>query len=185
MKFMSKAWTKLDLEGGGLQTLNLRLVRELRKRRLAYFLWLFFPLGAHAFYLRDRPRALVYVILSVVALSAFLLGYPRLSVVALVPLVALALYDLAWIERRLVAVNKHIRMGVYLKQTTGAPPGFQGRYTDEDDMREYVKEKEQEQAGHISKRASTRPSPSNKKTASFAQQEALLRELARRSKEKP
>ena len=41
---MSEAWKHLDLEGEGLQSANLRLVRLMKKRSRAYALLALFPL---------------------------------------------------------------------------------------------------------------------------------------------
>lgn len=157
-----KAWERMNLGGGGLQGANIRLARCLKKARTAYLLWLFFPLGAHAIYL-DRPRrALPYAALSAAGAALYAATADlRLAALPLGACAALALYDLAWIRRRLVELNKQIRMRVYLSQTPGAPEGFRGHYTDE---------------------TADLP-PRGRRAPSFAEQEEMLRELARRRKE--
>lgn len=174
---MTKAWKKLDLEGGGLQSANLQLARRLKRRPLAHALWLAFPLGAHAWYLRSYARAAAYLALSLIAAGLYF-AFHRLA--ALTPLIgsaALALTDLFWIERRLVALNKAIRMQVYLHQAPAAPSGFKGRYTDEDTLADYMRDKEKERAGH-----GGRDAAASTRAPSFAEQAALLREMARRRK---
>lgn len=150
-----KAWERMDLGGGGLQEANIRLARRLKKARTAYLCWLLFPLGAHALYL-DRPwRALLYAALSASAAALYAAtADPPLATLPLVAGGGLALYDLLWIRRRLVALNKQIRMQVYLSQTPAAPAGYRGRDTEE-----------------------TAGAPS------FAEQERMLRELARSRRE--
>ena len=57
---MNTKWREFDLDGGGLQTANLRLARMLRRRSTAYGLLLVFPLGAHRWYLGEPRSALLY-----------------------------------------------------------------------------------------------------------------------------
>lgn len=102
---MKRSWKRLDLEGGGLQAANLRLARTLRRRGVAYALWLAFPLGAHRWYLKEPWGALAYCGLS--AAAAFL---PALAAAA----AAFALFDLWWIDRRVTALNKRLRMQAFL-----------------------------------------------------------------------
>lgn len=176
---MSRAWQKFDFEGGGLQSANLALVRALKKRYLAYILWVFFPVGAHAAYLRAPRRALAYVLLSLLVVAAWAWLPIAAFWVLLGGLCVLALYDLRWIDRRLIALNKEIRMHIYLGQTRGAPRDFKGHYTDENDLKDYTRLKEQERAGHTRPTDTARPTA---RAASFAQQEALLRELAKKKR---
>lgn len=183
MGFMGRAWQKFDLEGGGLQTANLLLARALKKRHLAYILWVLSPLGVHAAYLRAPARAAVYLLLTLLALAARVwLPSPWFWI----PIAAeglLALFDLHWIDRRLVTLNKEIRMAIYMRQTEGAPRGFKGHYTDEGGLADYTRLKEQERAGHPSKSGEP-DSASRRRSPSFAQQEALLRELAKKKSER-
>lgn len=130
---MSKAWTELDLDGGGLQSANLRLAALLRRRGTAYALLALFPLGMHRHYLRDRRGAWLYRGGSLLAIAAYLLGQSALSAVLLAALAAWALYDLFRIDDAVARINKQLRMRVYLGQTPGAPRGFKGHYTDKTD----------------------------------------------------
>jgi hypothetical protein len=75
----------------------------------------------------------------------------------------LALYDLVWIDRRVVALNKRIRRDVYLSTGTAPPDGYKGRYMEDADKEEQA------------------PRGPGKRVLSFAEQERLLRELAERS----
>jgi TM2 domain-containing membrane protein YozV len=108
---MSDAWKRIDLGGGGLQEANLRLARQLRRRRTAYLLWLGFPLGLHRWYLKDRAGALAYC-----ALSLGTLFVAPLAAAALL----FALSDLWWIDQRVTRLNKALRMQAYLR------PGAEG-----------------------------------------------------------
>ena len=130
---MSKAWTELDLDGGGLQSANLRLAALLRRRGTAYALLALFPLGMHRHYLRDRRGAWLYRGGSLLAIAVYLLGQSALSAVLLAALAAWAIYDLFRIDDAVARVNKQLRMRVYLGQTSGAPPGFKGHYTNKTD----------------------------------------------------
>jgi len=152
---VSEAWRGLDLGGGGLQAANIRLAQALKRRSRAYGLLAAFPLGLHRAYLDDRRGAWFYRAASVLALALIAVDWRFAALVALLIAAAL-LYDCFWIERRLVALNKAIRTRVYLSQAPGAPQGFKGQYTDDD----------------AAVRAPRAPS--------FAEQEALLRELAKR-----
>jgi hypothetical protein len=172
---MAKAWKVLDLEGGGLQAANLILARRLKKERWAYFLWLFFPLGAHCLYLEAPRRAALYWVLTLLPLAAAYFTSATIAAVLTLPVLAFALYDLRWIDRRRVELNKQIRMQVYLHQSGGPPAGFRGRYTDDADLTGYLKEKEQERGGH--QPVSTRAPGASKRAPSFAEQEAMLRKM--------
>jgi len=151
---VSESWRGLDLGGGGLQAANIRLAQALKRRSHAYGLLAGFPLGLHRAYLDDRRGAWAYRIASALALAAALVDW-RLAVPIAALLAAALLHDLFWIERRVVALNKAIRMRVYLSQAPGAPAGFKGHFTDDD--------------------APVR----GPRAPSFAEQERLLRELAR------
>ncbi len=181
---MGGTWKRLDLEGGGLQTLNLRLARALRRRRTAYLLWLLFPLGAHRAYLDDRRGSLGYGALTA---AAAVLGLAWGWQAALVPaalLAAAAARDLWWIDRRLVELNKHIRMAAWLGHGAAPPPGWKGRPLDDDPealLADYVAEKERERAGHAPPSPGPAPSP-GRRVPSLAEQERMLRALARARK---
>jgi len=174
---MGNAWKQFDLEGGGLQSANLALSRRLKRRRIAYGLWLVFPLGLHRFYLDDKRFAWAYPSVSLVALLAFAVIGRNTALAVLALLTVGALYDLYWIDRRITDLNKRIRMSVYLRPGSGAPAEFHGRFSNEDELADYARDKEQERAGH-GHSAPARDRPSR----SFAEQEALLRELAQRKK---
>jgi hypothetical protein len=107
---MGSSWKRSDLGGEGLQAVNLRLARVLRKRRVAYALWLAFPLGAHRWYLRERYGALAYIALTVMAFA-----FPWVAFGS----AALALFDLWWIDRRVTRLNKRLRMQIALQGGAG------------------------------------------------------------------
>lgn len=182
---MAKAWEKIDLEGAGLQAMNQRLVQRLKRRPTAYALWLAFPLGAHRFYLESRPAGLAYLALSALAMIGWLAPFDtRWAVVPLAAAAMFALYDLFWIERRVVALNKQLRMAAYLGGGAAPPPGYRGRYTEDEataagELADYVREKERERAGHQPVDAAGETGR-RQKAPSFAEQEAMLRELAKR-----
>lgn len=181
---MRKAWRRLDLEGAGLQRANLRLARLLRKRAAAYGWWLLFPIGAHRFYLSDPKTAWFYPAASGVAALAFFLLDRTLGLVLAGIVTLAALYDLWWIDRRLIDLNKKIRMQVYLQRgAAGAPPGFGGRYPEPDELDTDVREKEQEHPGQQPAKRPSKPGGATR-GRSLAEQEALLRELARQKKTK-
>jgi hypothetical protein len=151
---VSEAWRGLDLGGGGLQAANIRLAQALKRRSHAYCLLAAFPLGLHRAYLDDPRGAWLYRAASMLAVVATAVDW-RLAVLVAALIGAALVRDCFWIERRVVALNKALRVKVYLSQTAGAPEGFKGQYTDED-------------APVCAPRV-----------PSFAEQERLLRELAK------
>ncbi|HKJ10483.1 MAG TPA: TM2 domain-containing protein [Gammaproteobacteria bacterium] len=184
---MSDTWKKFDLEGAGLQTLNMRLARSLRKRAVAYSLWLLFPVGAHRRYLADRRGSLVYVALTALTLIVGIALSPPYWFIPAGLEVLFALFDLFWIDRRVVTVNKELRMNLYLGSAAAPPAGYRGRYTDEEPeslIRDYTLTKEREKAGHPPAPTDQAPKEpeAGKNTPSFAEQERMLRELARTRK---
>lgn len=176
---MKRPWQAIDLEGGGLQSLNSELARRQRRPTRAYTLWLLFPLGLHRFYL-DSPRgALGQLALTLIALFSGLLVHP--AGFAALALVALwGVVDLFWIPRRLPEVNKQERIDLFMSAGAAPPPGYRGRYPDEADpealLSDYAATKERERAGH--QPANQGPEPGGR-FPSFAEQERLLKEMNR------
>ncbi len=179
---MPRPWQALDLEGGGLQHLNSELARRRRRLPLAFALWLLFPLGAHRFYL-DSPRtALGLPVLTALSLLGAAL-FPPAAVAGLVALAFWGIADLFWIPRRVPAVNKALRVALFMAGDAAPPPGYRGRYGDDDPeamLQDYTREKERERAGH---QPVGRGAEGNRRFPSFAEQERLLRAMA--DKEKP
>ncbi len=170
---MNKRWTELDLGGGGLQSANLRLAALLRKRGTAYALLALFPLGLHRNYLNDPRGAWLYRAGAGLAIAAYLLGQPLVSAGVLAMLACGALYDLVGLERLIANINKQLRIQVYLRQAPGAPPDFKGRFPDELDDPDL----RHKSPANIHQPPS--PEPGSPRLPSFAEQERLLRELAR------
>ena len=164
---MGDAWKNLDLGGGGLQTANLRLAALLRKRRVACALLALFPLGLHRTYLHDRRGAWIYRAATLLGVAAFFFGQPLVAGLTLAGGVAFAIYDAMHLDDAVARVNKRLRMQVYLSQSAGAPQGFKGHYTDE----------QERTAREPGPTATVQPSP---RAPSFAEQERRLRELAAR-----
>lgn len=173
---VSQAWKNLDLEGEGLQKANLRLVQLMKKRGKAYALLAAYPMGLHRSYLEDSRGAWAYRLASMIAIGLLIAGFavPALAILGLIT--AFALYDIRWIEDRVAALNKRLKMGMYMKQAPGAPRGFKGRYTD-DGLDDYLKQKEQERGGH--QPAAAEPPRAGNRAPSFAEQERMLQELAK------
>lgn len=161
---MSDGWKKLDLAGGGLQSANLRLAALLRRRGTAAALLCLYPLGLHRDYLHDRRGAWLYRAATLLAAAALLLGQMLPAGLLLAAQAVFAIRDLLLLEYTVSALNKKLRMQIYLGQAAGAPDGFAGRYTDET--------------------PDTRDTPGNappgtgSRMPSFAEQEKLLRDLA-------
>ncbi|HET9112570.1 MAG TPA: hypothetical protein VFN66_01725 [Burkholderiales bacterium] len=175
---MSEAWKKLDLEGEGLQSANLKLVQKLKKRKQAYVLLWAFPLGLHRDYLNNPWGAWIYRIGTVLSVTGFLSGFHIASYVLLAFMAAFALYDIRWIEDTVAAINKTLRVQAYKnKNAPAVPSNFRGRYTDES-LDDYLQVKERERGGHVA--PGTDPALNSRSRApSFAEQEAMLKELAK------
>lgn len=156
---MAEKWRELDLEGGGLQAANLRLARALLRRSVAWSLMLAFPSGAHRWYLGQRRSALLFPLLTAGVVAAAHAGWTAAALVLALALGALLVHDMLTLERRLTSVNKQLRMAIYLGQGAAAPAGFRGRYSGTADA-----------AGAETPR----------RMPTVAEQEALLREIARR-----
>lgn len=163
---MSEAWKELNLEGEGLQSANIKLARMLKKRATAYLLMgSLFPLGQHRAYLDDRVGAWGYRMASLIAIALFLFGQIWVGGIILLLIGAFVVYDIHWVDERVAALNKALRVKIYMHQGTGAPKEFKGRFTD-----------------NAEPRASTK---SSDRVPSFAEQEAMLREIAKRKKSPP
>lgn len=156
----------MDLGGAGLQSLNLRLARELKSRRKAYLLLAAFPLGLHRFYLESRVTGALY---PAAAMAALLLQWAGLELWAASTGTVMALAaaaDLWWIEGRVAALNKQKRLQTFLGHGATPPSGYAGRVI------------EPEQGAPQGDDTGERP-------PSFAEQERLLREMVRRRGERP
>jgi hypothetical protein len=148
---LSAGWQARDLGGGGLQSANLALARRLKRRGQAYALLALAPLGLHRAYL-DSPRGAWAWRGAAAAALGLALWQPVAGLVAAAALLAAALADAVWIDRRVTALNKAARRAVYLGHGADPPPGYAGRDAE----------------------AAVGRAPS------FAEQERMLRELARR-----
>jgi hypothetical protein len=187
---MDKAWQKLNLEGGGLQAMNAALARQMRSRSFAYLAWLGFPLGLHRIYLMDRRGAIGFMLLTLVSAAAWLWLPAPAWMLSTGALAAWALFDLYWIDGRVVAINKKIRMQLFLRKGQRPPKEYRGRYTDDNgkaievDLAAYTRTKESERAGHVraTPDAKGHEDATRKRMPSFNEQEAMLRELSRRKK---
>jgi TM2 domain-containing membrane protein YozV len=176
---MSQAWKKLDLGGSGLQSMNASLTRQMRRRGPAYVLAALFPLGLHRFYLKEPVGGIAYIASGVLAAGLWLGGLGLWALVPLGAALAALVFDLAvWIESRVVAYNKALRMQQFLRPGATPPKDYRGRYTDETELDDYIKTKERERAGHSSATSGT-DTDQQKRAPSFAEQEAMLRALSR------
>ncbi|MHB8249267.1 MAG: TM2 domain-containing protein [Acidithiobacillus sp.] len=198
---MPKAWEKLDLQGAGVQSLQIRL-RKLQKKPLwAYLLWLLFPFGAHRFYL-GRPWAWAYPVGTALTVALALSGIPWAALLPGVFLILAAGIDLSRIRDWQSAYNKELRKAAWFsKQAPAAPAHYAGRENDgpgadqewKKELQQYTRSKEAERAGHPAAGApesegSESKGPENKgfttgkRALSFAEQERLLAEMARSRK---
>ena len=162
MARVTENWKQLDLQGGGLQSANLKLAALLKRRPVAYALVALYPLGLHRDYLDDRRGGWLYRTGTGIAFLAWLAGEPMVIWITAILLTAGALRDLLHTEASVATINKALRMRVYLAQTEGPPPGFTGR----------------------AEETPAEPAAAAGRVPSFAEQERLLAELSRRREEK-
>ncbi len=176
---MKKAWQALDLGGDGLQALNARYTKLMRRRPVAYGALLMFPLGAHRWYLKEPVGAISYIGLSAASVALGLAFGPIGFAIPAAAEVLFASADLFWIDRRVTAMNKALRMQQFMRPGNEPPKNYHGRYPDAG-LDEYIKLKENERAGHqpVERQPTGKEKPA--RAPSFNEQEALLRELTRR-----
>ncbi|MFO7953812.1 TM2 domain-containing protein [Thioalkalivibrio sp.] len=181
---MSKAWKELDLEGGGLQSVNARLAREMRTRPAAYAAWVLFPLGLHRFYLREPLGGTSFLLLGAATLASVLFAPASWWLAPLGIGVLWALVDLWWIDRRVTDYNKELRKQVFLRKGHKPPQDYRGRYTSDEDARreldEYRQIKEAEkpgQSGLAGANDQDRDVGGKRRMPSFNEQEAMLRQM--------
>ena len=181
---MSKAWKELDLEGGGLQSVNARLAREMRTRPAAYAAWVLFPLGLHRFYLREPLGGAGFLLLGTATLASALFAPASWWLVPLGIGALWALVDLWWIDRRVTDYNKELRKQVFLRKGHKPPQDYRGRYTSDEDARreldEYRQIKEAEkpgQSGLAGANDRDRDAGGKRRMPSFNEQEAMLRQM--------
>lgn len=163
MACVTENWKQLDLQGGGLQSANIKLAALLKRRPVAYALVALYPLGLHRDYLDDRRGGWLYRAGTGIAFLSWLAGEPMAFWITVILLTAGALRDLLHTENSVAEINKALRMRVYLSQTEGPPPGYRGREVAD---------------------APPESAQDSRRVPSFAEQERLLAEIARRKKEK-
>jgi hypothetical protein len=150
---MSGGWQGRDLGGGGLQSANAALVGRLKRRPLAYALLAAAPLGLHRAYL-DSPRGAWAWRIGTLAVAALAWWNASAGLAGAALLVLAAAWDAVWIDRRVTRLNKSLRREAYLGHGAAPPAGYRGRD----------------------------PEAGVSRVPSFAEQERLLRELARRGR---
>ncbi|WP_028491823.1 hypothetical protein [Thioalkalivibrio sp. ALE19] len=184
---MSKAWKKLDLEGGGLQAVNARLASTMRSRPAAYGAWLLFPVGGHRFYLHEPVGAVAFIAGSAATAALAVLAPALWWLLPAAPVAALAAFDLIWIDRRVTRYNKELRMRAFLRKGNRPPQDYRGRYTSDEDaqreLQEYQEVKEGERPGQPGPAGANdrdRDAGGKRRMPSFNEQEAMLRQMRQR-----
>jgi hypothetical protein len=150
---MKGGWQGRDLGGGGLQAANAALARRLKRRGLAYGLLAAAPLGLHRAYL-DSPRGAWAWRAGTLVVIAAAWWNEWAGLVGASLLALAAAWDAVWIDRRITRLNKALRREAYLGHGAAPPAGYAGRD----------------------------PDAGLPRAPSFAEQERLLRELARRKR---
>ena len=157
---MKKTWQEHDLEGSGLQSINLNYLKYKKDTQKAYLLTAIFPLGIHQFYLGQAKKGSLYIILTLLLL-AFANVSPFISAIIGFIEVMMMFKDIKGMEETVSTYNKELKMKLSLQQDQKTPEDFKGKYTDNDNNE----------------------SSTQQKILSFAEQEALLKELARQKKD--
>ncbi len=190
---MPKAWEKLDLQGAGVQSLQIRLQKLQKKSLWGYLYWCLFPVGAHRFYL-EQAWAWVFPLVSAAIIGLAFLGLIWEAIGLTIVLCATALWDLSHIDLWISAYNKALRKASWFaKQTPAAPTNYQGRADTGEkaaqwqrELRDYTQTKEGERAGHPAANAPAKKGfAPGERRLSFAEQERLLAEMAKAPKSGP
>ncbi|MDH5378433.1 MAG: NINE protein [Gammaproteobacteria bacterium] len=174
---MKDNWKTLDLEGGGVQTINLQFIRLQKRSIIAYLMWPGFFLGLHRFYLAKPLSATIYLLFFVVLL--LLISVFNISIWFMFLELPFALYDLFWIPTAVTAYNKALRIKLYSQSAAAPPAGYQGRRfateQDTDLIKDYINLKDKERAGVGGTEVT-----SKQQIPTLAQQEKLLRALQKK-----
>ncbi len=187
---MPKAWEKLDLQGAGVQSLQIRLQKLQKKSLRSYLYWCLFPVGAHRFYL-EQPWAWAFPLASAGVIMLAFLGLIWGAIGLAVVLCAVALRDLSRVSLWISANNKELRKASWFaQQTPAAPPNHQGRVdTGEQlaqwqrELQDYTQAKEGERIGHLATNAPTQKGfAPGQRRLSFAEQERLLAAMTKAPK---
>jgi hypothetical protein len=176
---LGEAWKEVDLGGGGLQSANITLARLLKRRGTAYALLALFPLGLHRDYLEHSRMGWLYRGLSGAAIAVLLFGAPWAALGIVAASAVLALHDIRWIDDRVATLNKALRVKVYLAKGSGAPRGYKGRDPENPPQ-------SGQRTNHPESDLPLPKDPGDHRGSdpSFAEQEALLRKLARQKQER-
>ena len=187
---MPKAWEKLDLQGAGVQSLQIRLQKLQKKSLRSYLYWCLFPVGAHRFYL-EQPWAWAFTLASAGVIMLAFLGLIWGAIGLAVVLCAVALRDLSRVSLWISVNNKELRKASWFaQQTPAAPPNHQGRVNTGEqlaqwqrELQDYTQAKEGERVGHPATNAPTQKGfAPGQRRLSFAEQELLLAEMAKSPK---
>ena len=175
---MSEYWKTQDLEGNGLQTINQQFSRLKRNTKTAYLLSTLFPLGAHQFYLKTPSAAYIFISLTAITIITAFYSITIAAIFFLAELILL-IRDIINMDSRVVQFNKQLKMNLSLQSNTAPPPNYRGRYTKETPIEDYMKIKDTEITAFEKKTGSTE----NTRVYSFAEQEALLKEMSKNKKQ--
>jgi TM2 domain-containing membrane protein YozV len=187
---MPKAWEKLDLQGAGVQSLQIRLQKLQKKPLRSYLYWCLFPVGAHRFYL-EQSWAWAFPLVSAGVIVLAFLGLTWAAIGLAVVLCAVALWDLSRISRWISANNKELRKASWFaQQTPAAPSNYQGRVDTgaqpaqwQRELQDYTQAKESERAGHPAANAPAQKGfGPGQRRLSFAEQERLLAAMTKAPK---
>ncbi|MBU2831150.1 TM2 domain-containing protein [Acidithiobacillus ferriphilus] len=187
---MPKAWEKLDLQGAGVQSLQIRLQKLQKKSLRSYLYWCLFPVGAHRFYL-EQPWAWAFPLASAGVIMLAFLGLIWGAIGLAVVLCAVALRDLSRVSLWISVNNKELRKASWFaQQTPAAPPNHQGRVNTGEqlaqwqrELQDYTQAKEGERVGHLATNAPTQKGfAPGQRRLSFAEQERLLAAMTKAPK---
>jgi len=179
---MSKTWQNINLKADGLQSANLKFIKHQKKPLTAYTLWLLLPLGLHRFYLKSMAIGLLYWLFT--SLSLYLSITTSVpTVVFFLPVFAWGIYDLYWMRERIVALNKALRMQIFLGQNNSQTleqnkPTINSQTL----IHEYTRIKNTEAKNLQTPTTPTNQSAVKKRIPSFAEQEQMLQAIRKKPK---
>lgn len=159
---MAKNWQNMDLGAGGIQQINLQFLQQRKKLGTAIAFWCLLPFSAHRWYLRHFKLAGLQYLLLVVGIVLFAASQ-TLALLTLGCLITWFAIDLFKLPNLVSDYNKQLRLRLYQQQSNGPSTQFTQRFDQQDDQ------------SHVT-------TQHNQRIPSFAEQEALLKQLQQKEK---
>ena len=160
---MKKVWQQQVLDGDGLQSINLNYIAQKKDSKKAYLLAAFYLFGLHQFYLGNKKRGVVYCILTIAVLITMNFAVFIGALIAFAQIIMMFI-DVKQIENQVATFNKNLKMELAFQQNNKPPHSFKGRFVDDN--------------------AQANADGSHQAILSFAEQEALIRQMNREKQNK-